>query len=130
MKNLRLTLGDAFSRELKEEMHHLTMAGRWWLAYQLSGSDPKVLEALFADAETKFDDGDNHRLAVFEDGSCINWHDGDLCVYYDVSNLLDHYDHFVPDRLSAFDEALADYPVIEKYRELLISDSADEEDDS
>jgi hypothetical protein len=45
-----------------------------------------------------------------------------------VSDLLGHYDHFVPDRLSAFDEALADYPVIEKYRDVLTSDSADEED--
>jgi hypothetical protein len=128
MKNLRLTLGDAFTRELKEEIHQLTMAGRWWLAYQLSGSDPKVLEALLDDAETKCDDGGNHRLAVFEDGSCINWHQGDLCVYYNVSNLLDRYDYFAPDRLSVFDEALADYPVIEKYRDLLTSDSAWEED--
>lgn len=127
MKNLRLTLGDAFSRDLKDEMHHLTMAGRWWLACQLSGGAPKVLESLLDDAETKCDDGGNHGLAVFEDGSCINWHEGNLCVYYDVSNLLDHYGRFVPDRLSAFDEALADYPVIEKYRSLLVSDSADEE---
>jgi hypothetical protein len=87
-----------------------------------------VLEALLDDAETKCDDGGNHRLVIFEDGSCINWHEGDLCVYYDVSDLLGQYDHFVPDRLSAFDEGLADYPVIEKYRGLLISDFAEEED--
>ena len=53
-------------------MNQLTMAGRWWLAYQLSGDDAEVLKALFADAETKFDDQSWHRLAVFEDGFCIN----------------------------------------------------------
>ena len=127
MKNLKLTLGNAFSHELKEQICQLTMAGRWWLAYQLSGSDPKVLEALLDDAETKCDDGGNHRLAVFEDGSCINWHEGDLCVYFDVSDLLGHYDDFAPDRVSAFEGARTDYPVIEKYRALLASDPADEE---
>jgi hypothetical protein len=36
MKNLKLNLGSTFSEELTEEMNQLTMAGRWWLAYQLS----------------------------------------------------------------------------------------------
>ena len=51
MKKLRLRLEGTFSREIREELYLLTMAGRWWLAYELSGDNPKVLEALFEDAE-------------------------------------------------------------------------------
>jgi hypothetical protein len=133
MKDLRLKLGNAFSPELKEEMEQLTMAGRWWLAHQLSGNNPKVQEALFADAETTSDDGDSHRLAVFEDGSCINWHEGQVAVYFDISDLMIHYEVFRPDRTTAFEEALLDYPAIEKYRKFLTSgadNTTDEEGDS
>jgi len=129
MKNLKLNLGSAFSPELKAEMNDLTMAGRWWLAYQLSGSDARVLEALHADAETNCDDGSAHRLAVFEDGSCINWHRGSLLVYYDVSSLLDHYDVFRPDRRSSYEAALVDYPAIIKYRNFLVLDSPEENEE-
>ena len=128
MKDLRLNLGSAFSEELKEEMNQLTMAGRWWLAYQLSGNSAAVLAALLDDAETMFDDQTFHRLAVFEDGSCINWHEGELCVYYDISDLPVHYDRFNPDQDSQFKAAILYYPVLEKYREFLTSDAAEPED--
>jgi hypothetical protein len=129
MKNLKMQLGDAFSHKLKEELYHFTMAARWWLAYQLSGRDSRVLELCFTDAETTWDDKEWHRLAVFEDGSCINWHEGRLHVYFDVSDLLAHYERFRPDRTTAFDAALLDYPVIEKYRKLLTPDPPNEEKD-
>jgi hypothetical protein len=45
MKKLMLRVAGVFSKELAEELNQFTMAGRWWLAYQLSGDDPKVLEA-------------------------------------------------------------------------------------
>lgn len=128
MKNLRLNLGGEFSEELSEEMNHLTMAGRWWLAYQLSGENAEVLAALLDDAETKYDDQACHRLAVFEDGSCVNWHEGEFRVHFDVSGLLDHYDTFNLGGHSPFEAAVLDYPVLEKYRELLTPGPADLED--
>jgi len=126
MKKLRLRLEGAFSKEIREELYLLTMAGRRWLAYELSGNNAKVLEALFEDAETCCRDGGIHDLAVFEDGSAINWHESELHVYWDVSHLLELYDEFNLDSLEPYDEALRDYPALEKYRSLLCSKTTEE----
>jgi hypothetical protein len=126
MKKLRLHLDGAFSKEIREELYRLTMAGRWWLAYALSGDNPKVLEALFEDSETSCRDQGILDLAVFEDGSAINWHEGELFVYWDISNLLERYDQFRLDQLEPYEAALLDYPVLEKYRSLLCSETAED----
>ena len=126
MKKLRLHLDGAFSKEIREELYLLTMAGRWWLAYALSGDNPKVLEALFEDAETCCRDQGIHDLAVFEDGSAINWHEAGLYVYWDISHLLERYDQFRLDQVEPFEEALRDYPILEKYRSLLCSETAED----
>jgi len=126
MKKLRLYLDGAFSKEIREELYLLTMAGRWWLAYALSGDNPKVLESLFEDAETCCRDQGILDLAAFEDGSAINWHEGELYVYWDISNLLERYDQFRLDQLEPYEAALRDYPVLEKYRSLLCSETTED----
>ena len=126
MKKLRLHLEGAFSKEIREELYLVTMAGRWWLAYELSGDNPKVLEALFEDAETCCRDRGIHDLAVFEDGSAINWHESELHVYWDIAHLLELYDQFSLDSLEPYEEALRDYPALEKYRSMLCSETTEE----
>jgi hypothetical protein len=67
-----------------------------------------------------------HDLAVFEDGSAINWHESELHVYWDISHLLELYDQFSLDNLESYEEALRDYPALEKYRSMLCSETTEE----
>ena len=49
-----------------------------------------------------------------------------LYVYWDISHLLEHYDQFRLDQIEPFEEALLDYPVLEKYRSVLCSETAED----
>ena len=50
----------------------------------------------------------------------------DSYVYWDISHLLERYDQFRLDQLEPFEAALRDYPVLEKYRSLLCSETAED----
>ena len=94
MELAKINANGTLDADTTASLQNLDMASRWWLAWQLSGKDQGVHNALYSDAEVDAGYRDQQtvggrdcQVLVFADGSAINYTNGEDDVYPDLDTM-------------------------------------------